>query len=197
MRWPDTGRPWLNPSPNMPSFETALVYPGACLLEATRLSEGRGTTRPFIWCGAPELDPRDLLEALEIRRLPGVIFLPVWFRPGFQKHRGELCGGVEWVVTNPDAFRPYRTGVELLATIRRVAPGVLAWREEPYEFVADRPALDLLTGGSECREALESDRDMETRIAAWTASWSGDEEAFLDQRRPALLYPEDTAEGDG
>lgn len=194
MRWPDTGRPWLAPSPNMPSFETALVYPGACLLEATRLSEGRGTTRPFLWTGASGLDVRGLLEDLDTLDLPGVRFLPVWFRPGFQKHRGELCGGVEWVVTDPDAFRPYRTGVELLAAIRRVSPEVFAWRDEPYEFVTDRPALDLLTGGSECREALESGRDARDRIAAWIATWRKDEETFLDERRPALLYPDDVAE---
>ena len=194
MRWPDTGRPWLAPSPNMPSFATALVYPGACLLEATGLSEGRGTTRPFLWTGAPGLDVPGLLEDLDSMgesRLPGVRFLPVWFRPGFQKHRGKVCGGVEWVVTNPDAFRPYRTGVELLAAVGRVSPEVFAWRNEPYEFVSDRPAVDLLTGGPDCREALESGAETPERLAAWIASWTRGEEAFLDERRPVLLYSED------
>lgn len=194
LRWPDTGRPWLAPSPNMPSFETALVYPGACLLEATGLSEGRGTTRPFLWTGAPGLDVAGLLEDLESvgeSRLPGIRFLPVWFRPGYQKHRGELCGGVEWVVTDPDTFRPYRTGVELLAAVRRVSPEVFTWRDEPYEFVSDRPAVDLLTGGADCREALESQGQTTERIAAWIAAWSRDEEAFREERRPVLLYPEE------
>jgi len=194
MLWPDTGRPWIAPSPNMPSFETSLVYPGACLVEATRLSEGRGTTRPFLWVGAPGLDVRGLLEALAARELPGVEFLPVWFRPGYQKHRGEECGGVETVVCDPHAFRPYRTGIELLAAVREVSPQALAWREELYEHVADRPALDLLTGGSECRQALEalgSGGDGRERLETWWESWEIDERAFRNESRDLWLYDED------
>lgn len=191
--WPDSGRPWIAPSPNMPSFDTALVYPGLCLLEATTLSEGRGTARPFLWTGAPGIDAGALVGVLGERDLPGVSFLPVLFRPGYQKHAGELCAGVETVVTDAELFEPYRTGVEILAAVREVAPEALGWRSEPYEFVGDRPALDLLTGGPECREALEAGgAEMRRRLDAWMAGWGADEAAFRHERREVLLY----AEGD-
>ncbi|RMH16752.1 MAG: DUF1343 domain-containing protein, partial [Acidobacteria bacterium] len=190
MTWADAGRPWLAPSPNMPTHGTAVVYPGMCLLEATTVSEGRGTTRPFHLVGAPGIDGRRLAEDLNARRLPGVRFLPAFFRPQFQKHAGALCGGVEVVVTEPAAYPSYRAGVELLAALRRLEPERFAWRSEPYEFVADRPAIDLLSGGPTLRRILDAGAD-ETDLAAWVAGWRADEEAFLDQRRAALLYPED------
>jgi uncharacterized protein YbbC (DUF1343 family) len=184
MRWSETGLPWVAPSPNMPTRLTALVYPGACLVEATELSEGRGTTRPFQLTGAPGLDPAALADALTALDLPGAAWMPTWFRPQFQKHRGEVCGGVELVVTDPAAFRSYRTGVELLAAIRRLAPDVFAWRQAPYEFVTDRPAIDLLTGGADCRRAIESGAG----LADWIAGWTADEDAFRAERREVLLY---------
>jgi uncharacterized protein YbbC (DUF1343 family) len=188
--WPEAGRPWIAPSPNLPAFSTALLYPGACLVEATGLSEGRGTTRPFHWVGAPGVDAGAVTDLLTARRLPGVRFVPVYFRPQFQKHRGEVCAGVETVVTDRRAFRPYRTGIELLAAFREAAPAVFAWREAAYEFVADRPALDLLTGGEACRRALESGRG----LTDWIASWAADEETFREERRGVLLYPEEPEE---
>ncbi len=184
MRWAETGLPWVAPSPNMPTRLTALVYPGACLVEATELSEGRGTTRPFQLTGAPGLDPAALADALTDLALPGAAWMPTWFRPQFQKHRGEVCGGVELVVTDPTAFRSYRTGVELLAAIRRLAPDVFAWRQAPYEFVTDRPAIDLLTGGPDCRLAIEAG----TGLQDWIAGWTADEDAFRAERREILLY---------
>src|SRR5262249_49542920 len=111
MLWPETGLPWIAPSPNMPSPLTALVYPGGCLVEATELSEGRGTTRPFQLTGAPGIDPLALASELTGRELPGVAVVPTYFRPQFHKHGGKLCGGVELVVTDAARFRPYRTGV--------------------------------------------------------------------------------------
>jgi uncharacterized protein YbbC (DUF1343 family) len=188
MLWPDTGLPWIAPSPNMPTPATALLYPGACLIEATELSEGRGTTRPFQLAGAPGLDGAALADHLGTRRLPGVAFLPAWFRPQFQKHRGEVCGGVELVVTDPRRFRPYRTGVELLRGVARVAPRQLAWRRAAYEFVTDRPAIDLLTGGPECRAAL-ADGGGEA-LDAWMETWAAGEASFRQERRDVLLYPE-------
>lgn len=186
MSWAETGLPWIAPSPNMPTLATALVYPGGCLVEATELSEGRGTTRPFQLTGAPGIDPVRLADALAALGLPGVTFLPTYFRPQFQKHRGQACGGVELMVTDPAAFRSYRTGVELLMTIHRLFPEAFAWREAPYEFVADRPAIDLLTGGPEFREALEKGQD----LTGWITAWAADEQAFRDERREILLYPE-------
>jgi uncharacterized protein YbbC (DUF1343 family) len=188
MTWADTGRPWIAPSPNMPAAATALLYPGACLIEATELSEGRGTTRPFHLVGAPGIEPPALADHLGARALPGVAFLPTYFRPQFQKHRGEICGGVELVVTDPGAFHSYRTGVELLRAVGLVAPRALVWRRAAYEFVADRPALDLLTGGPDCRLALAAADG--AALDAWMASWAADEAAFREERRAILLYPE-------
>ncbi len=187
MTWEETGLPWIAPSPNMPTVTTARVYPGGCLVEATELSEGRGTTRPFQLTGAPFVDPKRLAAKLNARRLPGVTFVPTYYRPQFQKHRGEICGGVELLVGAPAAFASYRAGVELLATVHRLWPDDFAWREAPYEFVADRPAIDLLTGGPECRQAVESGDGLDD----WIAGWPADEAAFREERREILLYPEE------
>jgi uncharacterized protein YbbC (DUF1343 family) len=188
MLWSDTGRRWVAPSPNLPSTEAVLVYPGACLIEATQLSEGRGTTRPFQLIGAPEIDPRALAAELAEAELAGVRFVPTYFRPQYQKHAGETCGGVHVQVTDPREYRPYRAGVELLATARRLAPAAAAWRTEAYEFVADRPAIDLLVGDDTLRLRLEA----EDHPGEWIAGWSEDEEAFRTERREILLYPEET-----
>lgn len=184
--WAETGLPWIAPSPNMPTTTTALVFPGGCLIEATELSEGRGTTRPFQLTGAPEVDPPALAAALAARQLPGVTFLPTYFRPQFQKHAGAVCGGVEVVVTDAGSFRPYRTGVELVSAFYRHLGEGFAWRAAPYEFVSERPAIDLLTGGDDFRPALERG----TGLDEWIAGWPAEEEAFLEQRRAILLYPE-------
>jgi uncharacterized protein YbbC (DUF1343 family) len=187
MSWEETGLPWIAPSPNMPTPTTAVVYPGGCLVEATELSEGRGTTRPFQLTGAPFVEPKRLADELNGRAIPGVTFVPTYYRPQFQKHRGEVCGGVELLLTDARAFPSYRAGVELLAAVHRLWPDRFAWRAAPYEFVSDRPAIDLLTGGPECRLGVESGEG----LADWIAGWSQDERAFRDERRDILLYPED------
>ena len=186
MTWEETGLPWIAPSPNMPTVATAIVYPGGCLVEATELSEGRGTTRPFQLTGAPGLDPVALADRMNGLGLPGIVFVPTYFRPQFQKHRGQVCAGVELVVTDPHRFRSYRAGVELLNAVRGLAPDVFAWRSAPYEFVTDRPAIDLLTGDTACREAIESGQGLED----WFATWAAGEESFREERRQILLYPE-------
>lgn len=189
MTWEETGLPWIAPSPNMPTTLTALVYPGGCLVEATELSEGRGTTRPFQLTGAPHVDPVALADGLNARGLAGIAFVPTYFRPQFQKHAKQVCGGVELVVTDPDAFRSYRAGVELLDEVYRLDPERFEWREKPYEFVSDRAAIDLLTGGPECREAIESGEGLQD----WMANWAADEREFRKERREILLYPEEQA----
>ena len=189
MTWEETGLPWIAPSPNMPTITTALVYPGGCLVEATALSEGRGTTRPFQLTGAPGIDPLRLAGELAGLGLPGVAFVPTWFRPQFQKHAKSVCGGVELVVTDPSRFRAYRTGVELLAAVKRVEPEAFAWRDAPYEFVVDRPAIDLLAGSTACRTGVEAGDG--AGLADWIASWEADEQAFREERREVLLYPEE------
>ncbi len=184
MRWRDTGLRWIAPSPNIPTPESADVYPGGCLVEGTELSEGRGTTRPFELIGAPDIDPPALVEALEARRIPGVRFLPTYFRPQFQKHAGGLCGGVQVLVTDEASFPATRCGVELLAAVRTRFPEVFGWRRDPYEFVADRPAIDLLAGSDALRRALDGGSVPDD----WLASWGADEEAFREQRRDILIY---------
>ena len=165
--WPATGRPWIAPSPNMPTYETALVYPGLCLLEATEISEGRGTTRPFLLFGDPDLRPTVLAEALQPLAEMGVAALPTYFRPQFQKHKGEICGGVELVL-----FR---------------------WRQAPYEFVADRPAIDLLTGSDDFRRAIDSEPGAD--LGAWIETFAADEQEFREEREEILLYPEERSSG--
>ncbi|MEM8934481.1 MAG: DUF1343 domain-containing protein, partial [Acidobacteriota bacterium] len=189
--WTDLDRPWIAPSPNMPSFDTAMVYPGACLVEATTLSEGRGTTRPFLLQGAPGIDPKALVEALDARRFPGIRFLPTYFKPQFQKHSGAVCGGVELVVTDPRELRPYRLGVEVLRHIHSLFPEAFGWRAEPYEFVADRPAIDLLTGSDDFRRVIEEgdDGDADGPWATWLRTWRDAETMFRVERASILLYP--------
>lgn len=190
MGWEETGRPWIAPSPNMPTPATAVVYPGLCLVEATELSEGRGTTRPFLLTGAPAVDPPRLAARLEAAALPGVAFVPTAFKPQFQKHAGAACGGVELVVTDRHALPAYRLGIELLCAFAEVAPEAFAWRAAPYEFVTDRPAIDLLAGSAVCRQGIEGDR---AALVDWIASWAADEAAFREERREVLLYPEEAA----
>jgi uncharacterized protein YbbC (DUF1343 family) len=180
----ETGLPWVFPSPNMPTPETALVYPGMCLLEGTNLSEGRGTTRPFELFGAPWLDADRLVEALEAERLPGVRFRPVSFVPTFDKHRGERCHGAELFVVDREAFRSFRTGVACVAAARAQAPERFAWRTEAYEFVEGIPAFDLLSGSAREREGLERGAS----VAVLARAWAGEERAFARRRRRYLRY---------
>jgi uncharacterized protein YbbC (DUF1343 family) len=184
MLWPQTGLPWVMPSPNMPTVESALVYPGQCLIEGTNLSEGRGTTRPFELCGAPGVDARALADRLNGEGWQGVVFRPATYRPTFQKHAGRTCGGVQLHVTDPAAFRPVRAGLAVLAALRDAAGAAFDWRRETYEFVSDRLAIDLLFGGDRERLALEAGRPVDEIARAWEP----EEAAFRQRRRAALLY---------
>lgn len=156
-------RPWVLPSPNMPTPDTALVYPGGCLLEGTNLSEGRGHTRPFEVFGAPWLDGRRLAAAFDALELEGQIVRPLSFIPTFHKHGGKTCGGVE-VHPLDDRFRPVAVYTALIALAARMAPRDFAFRTERYEFVDDIPAFDLLTGSSYAREAILGGEDVRTIV---------------------------------
>lgn len=149
-------RPFILPSPNMPTIETALVYPGGCLLEGTNLSDGRGTTRPFEITGAPWLDGRALAEGLTRTGLPGFIARPLTFCPTFHKHAGMICGGVQIHPTNPETFRPVATYTALIALARRQAPAGFRFRTERYEYVDTIPAIDLLFGSDAPRKAMDA-----------------------------------------
>jgi uncharacterized protein YbbC (DUF1343 family) len=183
--FPETGLPWVLPSPNMPTPDAALVYPGMCLLEGTNLSEGRGTTRPFHLFGAPWLDADRLVRDLGRERLPGVRFRPASFAPAWDKHAGARCHGAELFVTDPRRFRPVRTGLACLALARAQAPARFAWRSEAYEFVRDVPAFDLLCGSDRERRALESGAKP-SRL--WRV-WIPEERAFARRRARYLRYP--------
>jgi uncharacterized protein YbbC (DUF1343 family) len=184
MLFPDTGLPWVLPSPNMPTFDTALVYPGLCLLEGTWASEGRGTTKPFELFGAPGVDSHELAGELNRMALPGVIFRPAAFKPGFQKHRGITVGGVQIHVTDPRRFLPYRTGVAALLALKKTCGDTFAWRDQPYEFESERPAIDLLTGSPEIRRLVDAGATLDDAAATWREG----QKAFEEQRRSFLLY---------
>lgn len=179
-----TGLPWVLPSPNMPSVDTAFVYPGLCLLEGTNVSEGRGTTRPFEIIGAPFIDGHDLAARLGGHDLPGVRFRPLSFRPVFHKFAGQSCGGIQIHVVDRTTFRPYRTGVSLLRELWAVGGAAFRWRTERYEFVSDRPAIDLLTGSDQVRKGIERGVAPEELFATWLPA----ERAFHERRRAHLLY---------
>jgi uncharacterized protein YbbC (DUF1343 family) len=180
----ETFLPWVLPSPNMPGLDTALVYPGQCLLEGTNISEGRGTTRPFELCGAPWVNGHRLATRLAARDLPGVTFRPVTFRPTFHKFVGQTCGGVQLHVTDRVMFRPVRTGLAMVAEFRAEDPARFHWRTEPYEFVEDIPGIDLLFGDSRERLALQAGLPLEEVTRRWTE----DEAAFRARRERFLLY---------
>jgi uncharacterized protein YbbC (DUF1343 family) len=189
MEYEETGLPWVLPSPNMPTPETARVYPGGCLVEGTNLSEGRGTTRPFELVGAPWLDAAEFAEALaqagDSEGLDGVLFRAAWFRPTFQKHAGRSCGGVQVHITDRGRARPFATYLVLLREARRLAPDLFDWRRERYEFVDDRLAIDLLLGRSDLRPMLQDGAP----LADMEATWASGLARFRLDRERALLYP--------
>lgn len=147
MWFDETGLPWVMPSPNMPTLETATVYPGMCLLEGTNLSEGRGTTRPFELFGAPFIDADALTRELNRLGLPGVHFRENWFQPSFRRFAGEICGGTQLHVTNRNSFAPYRTGIEIIRTVRRMYGDSFEWKAPPYEYEYERLPIEVLLGG--------------------------------------------------
>jgi uncharacterized protein YbbC (DUF1343 family) len=184
MYFDETGLPWVIPSPNLPTLDSAIVYPGAVLVEGTMLSEGRGTTRPFELIGAPWIDGDSLAAAMNARGLPGVHFRPVFFEPTFQKHARQTCGGCQIHVTDRHSFKPVRTAVELIAAFRDQAPGSFAWRQPPYEYEHDKWPIDILSGSDRLRTAVDSGEAVDPLVRTWAA----DEEAFRRTREKYLLY---------
>jgi uncharacterized protein YbbC (DUF1343 family) len=180
----ETGLPWVMPSPNMPTLETAVVYPGTVLFEGVMLSEGRGTTRPFELVGAPWIDAERFADAMNAEELAGVYFRPAVFEPTFQKYAKQACGGAQLHVTDREAFRPVITGAALIHTFRRMAPGEFAWRQPPYEYEHDKLPIDILAGSDVLRQQIE--REVPIRDIA--ESWREDEQAFARLRERFLLY---------
>ena len=176
--------PWVMPSPNMPTLDTAIVYPGMCLLEGTNLSEGRGTTRPFELFGAPFIDGRALAEELGRYDLPGVRFRPCTIEPAFHKFARQRCGALQLHVTDRPAFNAYRTGLAVLVAVRKLWPDGFAWRREPYEFRGDVPAIDLLTGKGAVRAAIDAGADLEAVVGLACAGTG----AYEAGRGAAVIY---------
>lgn len=184
MSFEATGLPWVLPSPNMPTVDTAWVYPGQCLFEGTNLSEGRGTTRPFELVGAPFLDGWAWAERAAHSAGEGLILRPTCIRPTFQKHAGKRCGAVQLHVVDRWTFKPLRAALALLEAARHLAPGEFHWRTERYEFISDRLAIDLLFGSDSVRRMLEGGAAVHEIVT----SFREPERAFAEARRSALLY---------
>lgn len=185
MLFPETGCTWASPSPNMPRFETAVVYPGQVLLEGTNLSEGRGTTLPFEFLGAPWLDPWALADELNKQDIPGLILRPVRFVPTFDKHRGQRCGGLFLQVTDARAVRSMSFTLSLLDAVRQLAPAQFAWLPPPYEYETVKPPIDILFGSDQLRVALDSGRSLVDDASLTTF----DEAAWIARTAAIRLYP--------
>ncbi len=181
-----TGLPWVLPSPNMPTLDTALVYPGMCLFEATSLSEGRGTTRPFEFVGAPFIDGDRWSEATMKTglSLKGAKLRPINFIPKFHKWSDQNCGGVQLHVTDRKTFKPMRWALALIAAAKKLYPEKFAWRGGSYEFEEKIPAIDLLYGNDNFRKAVEAGSDLGTI----ESEMSGFEARYAADRKPFLLY---------
>ncbi len=182
--WDETGLCFVPPSPNMPTPDTALVYPGMCLGEGTNLSEGRGTCRPFEQFGAPWLNSAALVERLNGARLPGVLFRPVSFKPAFDKYQGQRCAGAMLHVTDRRAFRPLLTGVAAFQAAHDLGGENFAWREDAYEFVDDIPAFDLLCGTDRVRKGIEGGVPLGRLMDGFDEQLAG----FLARRSMYELY---------
>jgi len=184
-RWFDqTGLPWVPPSPNLPTTDSAVVYPGMVLVEGTCLSEGRGTTRPFEVVGAPFIHSREYAESLNALGLPGVWFRPAYFQPTFQKWAGEMCGGVQIHVRERDNFEPYLTGIAVISAAQAIYPEYFRWREPPYEYEHEKLPIEILCGGPDIPDMIRR----QTPLDLMRQSWQRDVAGFLRQRRPYLLY---------
>ena len=180
----ETGLPWVMPSPNMPTLDTAVVYPGTVLFEGTLLSEGRGTTRPFELVGAPGIEAERFAREMNELELPGAFFRPAVFEPTFQKHAKQPCGGCQIHVTDRRSFKPVLTGAALIAMFHRATPGQPLWRQPPYEYEHEKLPIDILAGSPQFRQQIEAGTD----AGRMAESWAADERAFRDRRAPYLLY---------
>jgi uncharacterized protein YbbC (DUF1343 family) len=184
-RWHDeTDAPWVMPSPNVPTVDSATVFPGTVHFEGTQISEGRGTTRPFELVGAPYINPAIYARTLNERSLPGVFFRGCIFRPTFQKHAGISCGGVQIHVTDRSVFEPVVTGLAMVKAAYDLYPAEFRWKEPPYEYVYDRNPFDVIAGTSSIREGIEKGSSIESM----EKSWKHNLDAFKEVRANYLLY---------
>jgi uncharacterized protein YbbC (DUF1343 family) len=184
MFYEETRLPWVLPSPNMPTIDTAVVYPGAVMFEGTQVSEGRGTTRPFEIIGASYIKPDDLIGELRKENLPGVVFRPMHFQPTFHKFAGEICGGLQMHVTDRNSFKPVITSICIISAIHKLYPTQFDWKQPPYEYVFDKLPFDVINGSASVCEQIM----MGTPIAEIEASWREPLNEFAQMRQEYLLY---------
>lgn len=181
----ETGLPWVMPSPNMPTPDSATVYPGTCLLEGTNLSEGRGTTRPFEIFGAPFIEPEVLVGHLNEFNLPGVVFRPLYFQPTFQKYTDKLCGGAQIHIINRERLKPFKTGVAIIKSIHDLYPEHFAWKQPPYEYETEKMPIDILAGTDRLRKDIEKGETLD-KMEEW---WQEECSQFNKQyRKKYLIY---------
>ena len=180
----DTDGPWVLPSPNMPTLDSATVFPGSVHLEGTQMSEGRGTTRPFELVGAPYIDAEDYGTALQALNLPGVYFRPSVFLPTFQKHAGKACGGVQIHVTDRETFKAALTGIAVVKTAFDMYRDEFRWKDPPYEYEYDRNPFDLIAGTDKVREGIEMGMGLEEIESSWLPGLAD----FRRLRSRFLLY---------
>jgi uncharacterized protein YbbC (DUF1343 family) len=184
MFYEETALPWVLPSPNMPTVDTAVVYPGAVMFEGTKVSEGRGTTRPFELIGAPYIVPEDLVTELNNGRLPGVVFRPMHFQPTFHKFAGEICGGLQIHVTDRNTFKPVITSIAIISAIHRLYAHDFDWKQPPYEYVFDKLPFDVINGSASVCEQIMAGAPM----AEIEESWRQPLANFAEMRTEYLLY---------
>jgi uncharacterized protein YbbC (DUF1343 family) len=184
MYFDETGIPFVLPSPNIPTVDSTIVYPGTVLFEGTNVSEGRGTTKPFELLGAPWVDAERFTGGMNALGLPGVRFRPTVIEPTFHKHAGVSCGGCQIHVLDRAAFRPVETGVALIAAFRAADPDRFRWRDPPYEYEHTLLPIDILAGSSTLREQIEAGVSARDIARGWEGSTAG----FIERRKPFLLY---------
>ncbi len=191
MLWPDTRRPWIPTSPNLPRFTGVQLYPGQVLIEGTQLSEGRGTTTPFEIVGAPYIDPEPLIKQLQTWGHPGLALRPIHFEPTFQKHANQGCSGLFLHPTDATLLRPYRFTLALIGAIRKLWPNDFAWLSPPYEYEAKLPPIDILTGDNRARHAIDKGLEKKTLDDISRV----DLDLWTKKASPYRLYPGPTFQG--
>lgn len=184
MYFSDTGLPWVMPSPNMAGHSTALVYPGTVMLEGTNISEGRGTVLPFEIIGAPYIEPRDFSCELSRRNPGGAIFRPLHFKPTWDKHAGEVCGGVQIHISNPDLFYPVRTGAWIIHTAATLYPEDFRFLPPPYEYETEKMPIDIISGSARLRRSVEEGTSPEGLFR----EWAEEEKNFGKRSKPYRIY---------
>ncbi len=184
MFWNDTGLPWVMPSPNIPTLDSAIVFPGTVHIEGTKASEGRGTTRPFELVGAPWIRAEQFAAALNARELPGAHFRPVVFEPTFQKHARVACGGCQIHVLDRRTFKPVLTGMAVIDEMRAADPASFAWKPPPYEYEQKKQPIDVIAGATWFREAIDAGERAESIAARWRTGVS----SFRELQQPYLMY---------